>query len=712
MKLLLSLIGIISSVLVIAQSDQIYWEHTYGGTDQDVAYRIKPTSDGGYIACGYTYSRDGDVHEHFGNFFTDAWIIKLDQNGDTVWTHAYGGTYDELAVDVEEIATGGYMVLCASLGSSGGDISNPLGSDDFWVLRLDVNGDLVWEKTFGGSSYDTPNAIVKTYDDKFIMAGQSSSQNGDISNPLSTSYEDAWIFKMDVDGNLIWDNSYGGTDTDELYMIRETADSGFVFTGNTYSADVNFTASNGLRDMYLVKTDSLGNLEWADTYGGSGFDYGYDVIEDANGDFVLAGFSNSSNGDITGNYGDYDVVNIKTNDQGILTWSKHYGGSGDDRGYALVETLGSNYLVVGRTASSDGDVSVDYLDYEAWVVNLDLNGDIIWENSFGGDSVDVAYSVIQNMDGTYSMAGYTASNELDVDTVRGTSGYSDFWVVKLGCAPPVTQEICLVTVDSTSTKNLVVWEKPANNIAIDSFYIYREISNVYTFIGAVDYDSLSQFVDTTNGINPNITSYRYKLSSVDTLGLESSLGDFHETIHLTTNLGTNNEINLIWDPYEGFTFNDYKIWRDVTGTGTSWTLLNTISSSSTTYTDWSPPPGPVNYMIEVTPPSVCSATKSMDHNSTRSNKVNMAAPNPNGIIETSASGVSVYPNPAEDQVFIQFSDSKSRKIEITDISGRVVQLVSSGKAVENISLEAYKAGVYFVRITEENTLVVVRLIID
>lgn len=699
MKSLFFLSLILTSFCINAQSDQIIWQKTLGGTSNDVANKIKPTSDGGYIVCGHTESKDGDVHDHHGNFFTDAWFVKLDEFGDTIWTHAYGGTYDETAQDIVEIPSGGYMTVVYSVGSSGGDISTALGGDDFWVLRLASNGDIVWEKTFGGSGYDTPTSIINTYDDQFVVSGHSASQDGDISNPVSTSYDDAWFFKMDIDGNIIWDKSLGGTDTDKLLMLKETADSGFVLTGNTWSNDVAFTNNQGSRDAYIIKTDSLGNFEWGKTYGGTGNDYSTDIIESSQGNIIITGYTTSNNGDFAGNLGSYDVFLIDVDNLGTINWVKNYGGGSYDIPYGLIETMSNNYTVVGLTGSNDGNVSVDYLDDEMWIFNFDQSGDIIWENSFGGDSVDVGYSIMQNTDGTYAVAGYTASNEIDVSGIHGTDGYSDFWVVKLGCAPTVEQPICLVTVDNTSSKNIVVWEKPANNIAIDSFYIYRDIIGTYTKIGAVHYDSLSQFVDTTNGVNPNITSYRYKVSAVDTCGLEGPLSDFHETIHLTTNPGTGSEINLIWDNYEGLSFAYYRIWSDSLGDGQNWQVIDSVTSANTTYTDLTPATPNAGYMIEVIPPAICSATKAQDHNSTRSNRAGITGGS-NSVDELGEVQFMLYPNPTSGKVLIQLNQNENAEILIRDLGGRLVQKLQSNQSNFTIDISNFENGIYFLTVQQ------------
>jgi PKD repeat protein len=181
----------------------------------------------------------------------------------------------------------------------------------------------------------------------------------------------------------------------------------------------------------------------------------------------------------------------------------------------------------------------------------------------------------------------------------------------------MVQELCIVTVDSTSTYNSVVWEKPTT-AAIDSFRVYRDIVGTYTHIGSVAYGDLSEFVDNTNGVSPAVTSYRYKMSTVDTCGNESALSTYHETIHLTVSLGTPPAYNLIWDNYEGIGFLYYRILRDSVGNG-EFGVIDSVTASNFTYTDPTPPAGNMTYAIEVVHPSGCTADKVKNFNSSKSN---------------------------------------------------------------------------------------------
>lgn len=266
-----------------------------------------------------------------------------------------------------------------------------------------------------------------------------------------------------------------------------------------------------------------------------------------------------------------------------------------------------------------------------------------------------------------------------------------------------TQEICAVTVTENG-KNQVNWSKPiATNVA--GYNIYRNIAGVYNQVGYKPYDSLSFFVDETFGIDPSITSYRYKISVVDTCGNEGELSAYHETIHLTSSVGVGGEVNLIWDDYEGFGFGHYIILRDSTSNG-DWQVLDSVPFTNFTYTDFNVPSSGANYAIEVSTPSLCEVTRAIgDLNSSRSNRSGATISGPTSIDDEVVQLINLYPNPAHDKLNIvgYISGGTAQHINVYDYQGNLVfsQQISeilSGDFELNLTIDELAAGYYILDI--------------
>jgi len=271
-------------------------------------------------------------------------------------------------------------------------------------------------------------------------------------------------------------------------------------------------------------------------------------------------------------------------------------------------------------------------------------------------------------------------------------------------------EICVVTVDSLN-RNVVVWEKPLLN-NIQGFYVYRNISGAYSLIGFQPYDSISQYVDNSFGVDPNVTSYRYKVAVLDSCGNESDLSNYHETIHVTTNQGINGEVNLIWDDYEGFAFTDYNILRDSTGSG-DWEIIANVPNTNFTYTDANPPStGQLDYVVEVVLSTSCSAEKAQDHNSTRSNRSTAIAHDPdNGttIDELILSQMNVFPNPSTGK-FIVDVRSVNWTYEIYDLSGKLILTKEENSFEETINISSVEHGIYLLKVSIDNDFIYKKIV--
>ncbi len=303
-----------------SQGDTL-WTRTYGGTGDDYAFSVQQTADGGYIVAGSTYS--------FGAARGDFYLVKTDSLGDTLWTRAYGESYnDEWAYCVQQTAEGGYIVagyICFFDATS----------CDFYLVKTNSQGDTLWTRIHGGRDYDEARSIQQTADGGYIVAGTTQS--------FGMGSWDFYLVKTDSQGDTLWTRTFGGSREDWAQSVQQTADGGYVVAGFTWTFTVNY------HDFFLVKTDDEGNGLWTRTFGGRGQDWAYSVQQTADGGYVVAGTTESFGA------GGRDVYLVRTSSQGDTLWTRTYGGIGDDWGNSVQQTADGGYIVVGLTAPVGAD---------------------------------------------------------------------------------------------------------------------------------------------------------------------------------------------------------------------------------------------------------------------------------------------------------------------------------------------------------------------
>ena len=433
------LIALTSAFTLHAQvAPYIEWQKCLGGSIGEPAYSIQQSADGGFVVAGYSWSIDGDVSGNHG--LSDYWIVKLDTAGNLVWQKSFGGSNNDVAWAMDQTADGGFVVAGYSR-SNDGDITSNAGLTDYCIMKLDAAGNLEWQKSLGGSDDDWAYAIRQTTEGGFIVAGHSKSNDGDVSG--NHGDWDYWVVNLDVNGNLLWQRSLGGSDEDEAYAVVQTADGGFVIAGGSDSNDGDASGNHGDGDAWIVKLDLNGNLLWQKSLGGSGDDYAYSIQQTTDGNLIVAGSSPSNDGDVSGNHGHTDYWIMKLDDSGNLLWQKSLGGSDYDQVNSIQQTIDGGFIVAGYSYSSDGDVSVNHGLNDYWIVKLDTAGNLVWKESLGGSDYDQANSIQQSADGGFIIAGLTFSNDNDVsgnhDDNFGTS--EDYWIVKLS-SDSLTYIVC------------------------------------------------------------------------------------------------------------------------------------------------------------------------------------------------------------------------------------------------------------------------------
>lgn len=478
----------------------IQWQKTLGGTNWDQGASVCQTTDGGSIVAGYSPSTDGNVTGNHGG--GDFWIVKLDNSGNIQWQKSLGGSDYDYAYSVKQTSDGGYIVA-GRTESNDGDVTGYHGSvhPDFWIVKLDTTGNIQWQKSIGGSSHDVAYSIQQTSDGGYIVAGESSSTDGDAVGHLPYNNTDLWIVKINSTGNIQWQKSFGGYGSEVAFDAKQTSDGGYIVAGATASNSGDVTLLYGEYDYWVLKLDSVGNLQWQKTFGGSGTENAQSVIQTSDGGYMVAGFSRSGNGLVHDHYGNLytnDAWLIKLDGNGNIIWKKSKGGTGNDVANFIKEMPDGGYVFAGYSSSDDGDAagnptgSANY-----WIVRINNSGNVIWQKSMGGSLADFGQSMSQTSDGGFIMTGYSYSNDGDVSLHYGIPTYPDFWVVKLG--PEV------LSTNETKFESFSIYPNPATDKLFVSGLSSDEKYEIYSVIGQKIVSGItSQFTIDVNALQKGV----------------------------------------------------------------------------------------------------------------------------------------------------------------------------------------------------------------
>ncbi|WP_435525801.1 T9SS type A sorting domain-containing protein [Chryseobacterium indoltheticum] len=336
----------------------------FRGSYTDTANAIQQTSDGGYIVAGESNSINGDVTGNHGN--SDYWIVKLDSSGNIQWQKSLGGSNRDAANSIKQTSDGGYIVAGES-NSTNGDVVGNHGNYDYWIVKLDSSGTMQWQKSLGGSLYDAANSIQQTSDGGYIVAGGSNSTDGDVTH--NQGNQDFWIIKLNPSGVIQWEVSLTGNLADQAQSIQQTED-GYIVAGGSNSQNSENPTTFGISNYRVAKLDSNGIMQWQKHFGGSNNDYAYSTQQTPDGGYIVAGGAQSADGDVVGNHGNNDFWIIKLNSSGNLEWQKTLGGSAFEDAYSIKQTNDGGFIIAGITQSTDGDVTGYHGNGDAWIVKL------------------------------------------------------------------------------------------------------------------------------------------------------------------------------------------------------------------------------------------------------------------------------------------------------------------------------------------------------
>ncbi len=439
--------------------------NNFGGSSSDFPGETIKCSEGGYIVVGTSQSTDGDRTQAKGE--QDLWVVRLDDNCDLVWEKSFGSNKADYGCNIIETKEFEFIITGRVFDSSG-DISKVYGNADIWVLKIDGSGNVISETTIGGSGIDICHGITATKDNGYLISAYTTSGDG-----MITGYHgggDGLLLKLNSSGAIVWKKCLGGTRPDWIYSAINCADGGYIVTGSTSSTDGDLQGIKGTQgdiDLWLIKVNKNGIIQWQKTYGGQDVDEAYAGLEDEDGTMMIIGASKSKDGDVTSNNGDYDYWVLDIDKDGKLLHEYNYGGSKEDKAKKIISTNGG-YIIIGTTKSPDSSIYNNHIgignSYDIWVVTIDTAGKLLNNialGSYGDDGAGV--SIIRNVDSSYTIV---SSSDLVSGDVINNAGGSDYWAFKLGKWLSIPETLTTkqdVKIFPTYTSNIVHLENAPHN---------------------------------------------------------------------------------------------------------------------------------------------------------------------------------------------------------------------------------------------------------
>jgi len=384
-------VGITMLVLLLASAGGAapteQWNRTFGGLKWDWGNSIEITSDGGYLLNGITNS--------YGAGNSDGWLIKTDESGNELWNKTFGGILDDSGTKLDPTSDGNYLIFATTNSFGAGNI-------DGWLIKIDMNGNELLNKTYGGIGTDVIRSIQQTSDGGYLLTGYTYS--------YGAGNSDGWLIKIDESYNEQWNKTFGGSGNEFLKSIQQTSDGGYLLTGYTYSYGF------GGQDGWLIKIDESYNEQWNKTFGGTSNDETCCPIQTSDGGYILFGLTYSYGA------GNMDVWLVKTDENYNEQWNKTFGGPFYDNAGRPMQTPDGGYMLSGQTCSNE------YIDCDAWLIKIDKSYNEQWNKTFGGMGMEATYSRQRTSDGGYILLGSTNS--------YGAGEY-DFWLIKFSSDYPV-----------------------------------------------------------------------------------------------------------------------------------------------------------------------------------------------------------------------------------------------------------------------------------
>lgn len=432
-----------------SQNLVVNWQQCLGGTGADCGLSYVPVLNGYVLLCG-SGSQDGQVPPNHGN--GDFWLVRTDTTGAMIWSRTFGGSDLEEAKKIIKCADGGFVLFGQSY-SKDGDVLGHHGAADYWIIKVDSSGSILWSKCFGGSYEEWGNDMIVTPDSGFLLTGTSMSVDGNVTG--NHGFFDCWMVKLDRDGNLQWEKSLGGSGADVGASVKTTNDGGYIVGATTDIEDGNVQCNiHGFVDAWIIRLDAVGNIVWQQCFGGTNGDGPNEILQTSDGGYIFAGTTESNDGDVSGNHGQYDIWVVKLDSVGTMQWQRCYGGSRDDIARFIRQGANGSYIVGGYTNSHDGEVSGNHsypTTNDAWLLRISPSGDILWKQCLGGDEDDTFFDMIEFPNGKITFLGGSTTWDHSGDVQCESHGHSssDVWIVGL-------TDTTVVGNEELTEKNLMV----------------------------------------------------------------------------------------------------------------------------------------------------------------------------------------------------------------------------------------------------------------
>jgi hypothetical protein len=397
----------------------------FGGSQEDDLLSMTKTSDGHFVAIGFTKSNDGDITDKT-NTDADYWVVKFDDNLELIWSRTFGGSDDDRGQNIIETPDGRLAAVGFSRSSDGDVIGNE-GFHDFWFVVLSANGAIIKEKNIGFSGNDRGFGITNTNDGGYFISGfldvtASGGQGNDNAGRPGKRFDfpkhgvgEFWGIKLDASANMEWRRYFGGSNNDRSYAVLQTDDGGFLMTGHSESDDFDITNPRGSYDFWVVRLNENGELLWEKNLGGSSVEFAYDLTTSNTSSYFIVGDTRSANGDISNPLGNADAWLVNLNDQGNIIWEKTYGGSNFDSAKAITPLDEQNFAIAGDSQSDDINLNENKGQNDAWIMVIGNEGDVKHSLSFGGNQLDFANDVVGTNEAQLIGIGSSASQDLDFD---------------------------------------------------------------------------------------------------------------------------------------------------------------------------------------------------------------------------------------------------------------------------------------------------------